>query len=131
MMPCESESMEMKMSNQIAQTILEQLGGNRFAVMTGAKHFLADGNSLKFKLPGGSGFCKNGINYVVVTLEPSDTYAVEFYKIRSLKMKLVSKVDNVYCDQLQDVFTGATGLYTSLGNLGGQRALINGGQLAS
>src|SRR5271166_4088110 len=121
--------MEINMSNEVAKTILEQLGGNRFVAMTGAKHFVGDGNVLRFKLPGGSGFCKDGINYVTVKLEASDTYTVEFFRVRALKMKQGKRYCDVYNDQLREVFTRATGLYTSLGSLGQQRALINGGQL--
>ena len=31
----------------IASTILEQLGGNKFIAMTGASHFVSDGNTLR------------------------------------------------------------------------------------
>ena len=30
----------------VAETILQQLGGQRFTAMTGSKNYLADGNSL-------------------------------------------------------------------------------------
>ena len=42
-----------------AQTIFSQLGGNRFALMTGAKGFLSAPDALHFKLP--SNFAKDGI----------------------------------------------------------------------
>ena len=35
----------------IANTILEQLGGNKFIAMTGAKNFVSDGNTLRMTLP--------------------------------------------------------------------------------
>jgi hypothetical protein len=34
----------------VANEIRNQLGGNRFAVMTGAHNFIGDANSLSFKL---------------------------------------------------------------------------------
>jgi hypothetical protein len=54
------------MSTEVAETILEQLGGKRFIVMTGAKHFAADGNALRFRLP--SNFAKSGINAVTISI---------------------------------------------------------------
>ena len=37
--------------NQVAETILAQLGGRKFQVMTGAKYFLGGADYLQFKLP--------------------------------------------------------------------------------
>lgn len=45
----------------IANTILELLSGNHFIVMTGAKNFVADGNTLR------------------MTLETTDTYTMYFF----------------------------------------------------
>ena len=105
------------MSNQIvAKTILAQLGGNHFIVMTGAEHFISQHNSLTFSIKG----CPK-INKVVIELMPSDTYTLTFYKMTSIKAfingkepKVVKICDMVYCDNLQQVFTSETGLYTSL-----------------
>ena len=96
----------------IAQTILQQLGGNKFIVMTGAKNFMDLGNGLSFKLP--SNFATNGINYVKVTLQPSDDYTVEFGKLRGVKYTALKTVDGIYCDVLQDLFTRTTGLDTHM-----------------
>lgn len=105
----------------VANTILQQLGGRRFSVMTGAKDFLGSENSLQFRL----GRNQTQTNRVRVVLEPSDTYTVYFEKV-SLprvnakgefvdgKVKLIAKRDDIYCDVLADVFTSVTGLYTSL-----------------
>lgn len=98
----------------VANTILEQLGGRKFAVMTGAKNFLGDEKSLTFRLPGGAGYCRDGINCVKVTLDPTDTYTVEFLRIRGAKVTTVKTLDDVYNDMLREVFEGATGLRTSL-----------------
>jgi hypothetical protein len=116
----------MEMEMNVAKEILAQLGGNKFCAMTGAKQFVGTANELRFKLPGGGGFATSGINYVVVRLEASDTYTVEFYRVRAMKMTLVSKHQDVYNDALQSVFTMATGLYTNLGKI-----VINGGQLSA
>lgn len=96
---------------QVAKTILAQLGNNRFVAMTGAKNLVGGENSLSFSLPRGA---KNGINKVKITLDPSDTYTVEFFKYRNFDLKLISESDNVYCDMLQEIFTNHTGLYTKL-----------------
>jgi hypothetical protein len=97
---------------QIAQTILEQLGGRRFMAMTGAQHFTAVDSGLTFRLPGTSN--ERHINYVKIILEPSDTYTMTFATIRHLDLKLVAESDGVYFDQLQDTFTAETGLDTHL-----------------
>jgi hypothetical protein len=101
----------------VATEILNQLGGNRFAVMTGAKAFGADGNALVFRLP--SNFAKDGINAVRVTLDPCDTYTVRFMRVRGTSMKLVNEVAGVYNVDLRDVFTEATGLLCTMGTLRG------------
>jgi len=98
----------------IAQTILEQLGNNKFITMTGARQFIALPSGLQFKLPGGGGFCKQGINCVQIILDPSDTYTMKFMKIRSLTVKTLAEHSGIYFDQLQTIFTRETGLDTHL-----------------
>lgn len=100
--------------NTVAKTIIEQLGGNRFAVMTGAKNFVAGEYDVSFRLPGAGGYCKNGINAVTIELAPDDTYTVEFSRIRGGSVTYIAKLYSVYCDQLQAVFSKETGLRTSL-----------------
>lgn len=95
---------------QVAQTISEQIGGGRFQRMTGARDFVGGENFLMFRLPRGS--AKNGINKVRITLDPCDTYTVEFFKVSGVNVTLIHSVDDVYCDMLEDVFTMHTGLYT-------------------
>ena len=96
----------------VAETIRRQLGGHRFESMTGAKNFVGGGNFLKFSLPNKA--AKDKINMVVVHLDSDDTYTIKFYSMRGLSLKLVSESCGVYWDQLRDVFTRATGLYTHL-----------------
>jgi hypothetical protein len=100
----------------VANTILAQLGGNRFRAMTGASNLVGspDGRGqLSFRLPG-KGFARNGINLVIITLETSDTYTVEFKRIWGTKIKKVNKYEDVYCDMLREIFEEETGLRTSL-----------------
>lgn len=93
-----------------AQTILNQLGGNKFVMMTGAKNLAGDANSLMFSIGRGA---KNNANKVRISLI-NDLYAVEFFNIRGVNCKELGKVDGVYADKLAAVFTSATGMYTSL-----------------
>lgn len=106
----------MSTNTEIARTILEQLGGNAFAIMTGAKHFSAGDKCLAFQLPRKAGYVRNGINMVRITLDASDTYTMEFFKFNAKTFALAPKgrVDGLYADALQSVFTAHTGLDTHL-----------------
>ncbi|MDK9774442.1 hypothetical protein [Vibrio sp. B181a] len=84
---------------RIANTILAQLSGNRFIVMTGAKQFVAIEQGLMFTLP--ARLAKLGINKVRVELAASDTYTIE-----------VLQESGVYCVQLEQTFEDLTGVYT-------------------
>lgn len=94
----------------IAHEILNQLGGNKFAVMTGAKNLIAGENWLSFKIMRNS----KGVNHVKVILTSLDTYVINYSYVTMNKVTLKSKSENVYCDQLKKDFTKNTGLYTSL-----------------
>lgn len=96
---------------QVATQILEQLGGNRFAAMTGAKQFVGGERSLQFSIGRGA---TNKANKVRVTLAADDTYTVEFFNLRGVNLKPCGEVSGVYADRLQAVFTEATGLDTHL-----------------
>lgn len=98
------------MNQTIAKEILNQLGGNKFLAMTGAKNLVASENSLSFKI----GRNTKAVNFVRVTLNALDLYDVEFIKIVKYEIRSNNKVDGVYFDQLQSVFTENTGLYTHL-----------------
>lgn len=102
----------------VANTIVEQLGGRKFIAMTGARHFVGSETGVSFKLPGGGGFCKNGINTVQITLTPDDTYTMTFQRRAHVKgvlvWKNVAQHHGVYFDMLQSMFTSETGLAVSL-----------------
>jgi hypothetical protein len=97
----------------VAQTILEQLGGRKFLVMTGARDLMSfdNGTGLQFKLPRYTGL---KINFVRIKLDPSDTYTVEFGRVHGLNYSKISEHEGIYCDMLQDLFTSKTGLDTHL-----------------
>lgn len=97
---------------QIANTILQQMGGaGRIMAMTGARQFLTSANSVQFKFKG-----SRKANCVRVTLDPTDTYTVEFHKVtkRGLEVKEVKALSGVYCDMLIELFESTTGLYLTM-----------------
>lgn len=105
--------------NTIAQTILAQLGGNRFIAMTGAKNFCSHGEAREFHKRGGLSFkigsgAKDGITHVRIFLMSNDTYTVEFLRIRGASCKTVSEHAMVYADNLRALFTERTGFEVSL-----------------
>lgn len=96
----------------VAQIILQQIGGNQFVVMTGARNFVAREKSLTFGVPGTT--TKNRANRVVVELTPDDLYTVTFQRLHACKLTTVGEVSGIYADQLRGTFERATGLRTSL-----------------
>lgn len=106
----------------VAHTILEQLGGRQFLALTGCKNLVGGDRSLSMRLSKN----KSKANRMTVTLEPDDTYTVEFvhetmprldkatfeYVDGKREVKLLR--EGVYCDMLQDLFEEATGLYVTL-----------------
>ena len=93
----------------VAKTILSQLGGPRFAIMTGAKNFMSDKKTLYFSIPRAK-----GVNRIAVTLTPEDLYDMEFSYFHGGKLTVKNTVRGVYNDQLESIFTTETGLYTRL-----------------
>ncbi|EEJ5117672.1 TPA: hypothetical protein N2G45_002874 [Salmonella enterica] len=108
----------MTRNKEIATTILNQLGGNRFIVMTGARQFVAVENGLQLDLPRKAHFVKNGINRIVIRLNGSDLYDLTAMRIVTRNsiptVSTVSEHTDLYCDMLQDTFTDITGLNTHL-----------------
>lgn len=100
--------------NEVARTILEQLGGTTFVAMTGARNFSSLDNALLFTLPGTGGFTKNGINRVAILLNGSDLYDLTFSRVRGSNVTKVDERNDIYAEDLRRVFTEVTGLETSL-----------------
>ena len=94
---------------KVAQTIFRQINGPKLGLMVGAHSFVGDENSLSFKFKG-----SKKSNYCKITLNGFDLYDVEFKKIRGFDVKNINSIDNLYYDQLLNVFEKETGLYTSL-----------------
>jgi hypothetical protein len=100
------------MSNMsVAKTILEQLGGNKFRMMTGAKNFMSFAEGLVMKIGRNS----SNSNYLKITLNSMDLYDMEFAKVTKMgEKKSVTEYKNVYNDLMRGTFTAHTGMYTSL-----------------
>lgn len=111
------------MAKDIARTIYEQLGGNRFMVMTGCKNFVGDENSLRMSIPRNH----SKANRLTVTYDyETDTYQMRFWKFTPFRFNTktgamypekftdLKVLDGAYCDMLQSVFTDYTQLYTRL-----------------
>ena len=92
--------------------LLQQLGGNRFIAMTGAKNLAVDKakNTLHMKIGRNS----KGVSHLRIKLTGADLYDMEFLQVRAGNVKVKSKEKGVYADQLQKLFTKNTGMYTSL-----------------
>lgn len=96
----------------ISETILEQLGGNKFLVMTGAKNLVKSDKEkwLSFRI----GRNKSKANLVKIQLLSTDTYKVTFGRVHGMNYRDLDVFINIYGDQLRDIFTDYTGLYTKL-----------------
>jgi len=96
---------------KVAETILSQLGGNKFRVMTGAKNFLDHGDALSMKIGRNS----SNSNYLKVSLNSMDLYDVHFSKVtRKFEEKSVKEYNDVYADSLVEIFESHTGMHTRL-----------------
>lgn len=94
--------------SQVHETILQQLGKNKFIAMTGAYNLMSHENTLSFRLHN------KPVNYVKITLNHNDTYLMEFSKIWGRKHTPLYTINNVYNHQLKEIFTKYTGLDTYL-----------------
>lgn len=94
----------------VAKTILAQLGGAGFVAMTGAKHFVGSDNGLSFRI----GRNDRGVTHVRIELDPSDTYTMTFSRVHGKRVTQKAQHSDVYADDLQRLFTDATGMVTRM-----------------
>ena len=112
------------------QDILQQIGGNKFLTMTGSKilYYGYDKNGyayLRLKLSKN----QSKAQFLKIQLNSKDLYNMTFSKIKktlnkeyaALGIKIynedienIKTIEDVHCDQLQEVFTKVTGMYTRL-----------------
>ncbi|MDF1565269.1 MAG: hypothetical protein P1V51_19690 [Deltaproteobacteria bacterium] len=98
------------MSQAIAKTIIEQMGGfGKLRCMVGAHNLLDHGNALSFRFKGSRSF-----NYCKVTLTADDLYTVELGKIVKFELKNQRRAEGLFFDMLVPHFESNTGLFLSL-----------------
>ena len=92
----------------IAKTILQQIGGRRFAAMTGSKDFIDMGNGLRMSLARN----KTSANRLDIIYDAGlDLYNMRFYrrtfskKTFECKTKDIATHEGIYCDMLEEMFT--------------------------
>ena len=96
---------------EIVETILQQMGGaHRLKAMIGAYNFMGSEAEQKLIFRW-KAKAKNGANSITITLDPSDTYTMQFHKIRAGKATKLEQTDDIYSDMLREVFEDYTGLY--------------------
>lgn len=105
-------------AKKIATTIMQQIGP-RFVPMIGAYNLASHREgalSFRFKaqVPKVNG---KRPNWIKVTLDPNDTYKVEFGRIRGLEFTVLETVENVYCDQLAPMIEETLQLRLSMGRV--------------
>ena len=95
----------------VAKTILQQLGGNKFIAMTGARNIFGDNNSISMKIMRN----KSKAQYLIIKLNSLDLYDMQFISIdKNLNRIIRDEKNNVYWENLQDIFKSVTGLNTRL-----------------
>ena len=105
------ESLNEAVDKKQGAEILNQLGGNRFIMMTGAKHFGVGKEGLSFKIGRNS----KQVNHIKIDYDRGrDLYNIKFDWVTKRGIKNKKTLKGVYADQLQKVFTMHTGMYTSL-----------------
>lgn len=103
-------TLEPNVKMEQANTILQQLGGARFQIMTGANSFMAVEGGLQFRIPR----AKDTINCVSIKLNRNDLYDLQFMTIWGLKVTTKNVATDVGSEQLEQVFSKVTGLATRL-----------------
>ena len=96
----------------VAEQIVKQLGGmSRIQAMIGKTVFQQDDTSLSMKFANKAA---GKPNYVLITLDPDDTYTLTFKRGRGINYKTTSKVSGAHAEDLRGIFEANTGLYLKL-----------------
>ncbi|NJN07554.1 MAG: hypothetical protein HC815_06005 [Richelia sp. RM1_1_1] len=102
---------KIEISKEIAEIILQQLGGKgKLVMMIGVWNIKVEDNSVSFRFKG-----SQVANYIKIILDASDTYNLEFMLINSAKgiCEEKEKYSMIYADMLISTFEEYTGLYLS------------------
>lgn len=98
-----------------AQTIIAQLGGSRFVAMTGAKQFTW--SETEHRLTMKLGRNRQRITHMSITLDPTDTYSVEFLRASVRVREIAASHSGIYCNMLAQLVEAETGMALSIGAL--------------
>ena len=108
----------------IAKTILQQIGGRRFAAMTGSKDFIDMGNGLRMSLARNKTSANRldiiydaGLDPLQYAFLPQD---IQQKRHSSARRRTSKTHEGIYCDMLEEMFTMVTGLYTRFLSGGGE-----------
>jgi len=93
---------------EVAQTILNQMGGNRVLAMLGVKRLVDLRNGIGIGWPNRQ---RSKGNYVEIMLNGRDLYDMTFYNLSTRGKKKVKEFKDLYNDSLADTFEGQTGWY--------------------
>lgn len=101
------------------EAIIEQMGGKRIFAMafTGSAYEVSPKPAITFRIaPGLVRSVPGRLTHVKVTLEPSDTYTVEFLRCGKFDVTAVKcgVYQDIYCDGLKSLVEEKTGLALSL-----------------
>ncbi len=107
----------------VVKTIFEQMGGKRFLVMTGSEVYGLGDDTLVIKLKRN----KSKANRLDIIYDfGSDLYRMKFIKqtnsrlnlktgkFTPAKFEVLKELEDVFFDQLQEIFTQVTGFYIKL-----------------
>lgn len=105
-------------AQQIARTIIAQIG-SQFIPMIGAYsllHHPEGALSFRFKAKAAKVNGKSP-NWIKITLDPRDTYTVEYGRVHGLQFDILHKDEGVYVDVLRSGIEDTVQLRLSLGRV--------------
>jgi hypothetical protein len=97
---------------QFAIDILKQLGGNHFIAMTGSTGFVYDNDSQSISMQLRRNLAK--AKWLKITLTVMDVYTMEFFALKNNEPVIIKRIEGIYNDMLQGIFTNITGLNANL-----------------
>ena len=102
--------LEKQSASQVANTIVQQLGGSRkLQMFIGLKQILTASNAVTLVFPKPKH--RGAVNRVRITLNGKELYDMEFIRTHGRSAKVVSEFNDVYAEDLRDRFEEGTGLY--------------------
>lgn len=95
---------------QVASTILKQLGSGTFMTITGANNFIATEQGLQFDLPHNKNYVRKNISRVHVIRECDDTYTLKGFRFKNREASEIDSQSGILSDMLVDAFEEMTNL---------------------